>query len=275
MKRIKYMVAAVAAAIVLGCAAANAADAKSDAIESQWKAKHVAFIGDSITDKVHVGTKKNYWQYLDEMLGIVPHVYGINGDTYKGVIRQAEKLKAERGTDIDAVFVFLGTNDFNGGLPLGNWYEIKDDQAPIANGKTEIRKRRIAAKTLDTFRGRINIAMEYLKSNFPDAQIIVLTPIHRGFAKFSANNVQPDESFPNRIGLYIDDYVNVVKETATVWAVPVIDLNSICGIYPNLPAHAKFLHNQKTDLLHPNAAGHYRMAKAIAYQLLAFPADFK
>lgn len=268
------MVAAVAAAIVLGCAAANAADAKSDAIESQWKAKHVAFIGDSITDKVHVGTKKNYWQYLDEMLGIVPHVYGINGDTYKGVIRQAEKLKAERGTDIDAVFVFLGTNDFNGGLPLGNWYEIKDDQAPIANGKTEVRKRRIAAKTLDTFRGRINIAMEYLKSNFPDAQIIVLTPIHRGFAKFSANNVQPDESFPNRIGLYIDDYVNVVKETATVWAVPVIDLNSICGIYPNLPAHAKFLHNQKTDLLHPNAAGHYRMAKAIAYQLLAFPADF-
>ena len=30
MKRIKYMVAAVAAAIVLGCAAANAADVKPD-----------------------------------------------------------------------------------------------------------------------------------------------------------------------------------------------------------------------------------------------------
>ena len=37
--------------------------------KSQWKGKKVAFLGDSITDKSHVGTTKNYWQYLEEMLG--------------------------------------------------------------------------------------------------------------------------------------------------------------------------------------------------------------
>ena len=36
---------------------------------TQWKGRKVAFMGDSITDKAHVGTTKNYWQYLQEMLG--------------------------------------------------------------------------------------------------------------------------------------------------------------------------------------------------------------
>ena len=42
---------------------------------TQWKGRKVAFMGDSITDKAHVGTTKNYWQYLQEMLGLVPFVY--------------------------------------------------------------------------------------------------------------------------------------------------------------------------------------------------------
>ena len=41
----------------------------------------IAFLGDSITDERHVGTTKNYWQYLSEMLGIVPFVYGIKRRT--------------------------------------------------------------------------------------------------------------------------------------------------------------------------------------------------
>ncbi|MEI3105381.1 MAG: hypothetical protein V8T16_07230 [Parabacteroides merdae] len=31
----------------------------------------------SITDKIHVGTTKNYWQYLSEMLGLELLDYGI------------------------------------------------------------------------------------------------------------------------------------------------------------------------------------------------------
>ena len=50
---------------------------------TQWKGRKVAFMGDSITDKAHVGTTKNYWQYLQEMLGLVPFVYGINGQQWR------------------------------------------------------------------------------------------------------------------------------------------------------------------------------------------------
>lgn len=107
----------------------------------------------------------------------------------------------------------------------------------------------------DTFRGRINIAMSYLKANFPDKQVILLTPIHRGYARFGDNNIQPDESYPNSLGLYADAYVDAVKEAANVWAVPVIDLNSICGLYPNADSHARYFHDARSDRLHPNAEG--------------------
>ena len=108
----------------------------------------------------------------------------------------------------------------------------------------------------DTFRGRINIAMSYLKANFPDKQVILLTPIHRGYARFGDNNIQPDESYPNSLGLYADAYVDAVKEAANVWAVPVIDLNSICGLYPNADSHTRYFHDAQSDRLHPNSEGH-------------------
>ena len=74
-------------------------------VPNRWKGKKVAFLGDSITDKIHVGTTKNYWQYLSEMLGLEPFVYGINGHQWNGVLEQAGRLQAERGDDIDAILI--------------------------------------------------------------------------------------------------------------------------------------------------------------------------
>ena len=116
--------------------------------------------------------------------------------------------------------------------------------------------------------------MDFLKSNYPDQQIIILTPIHRGFAQFSDRNIQPEESFANAQGLFIDDYVNTLKEAASIWAVPLIDLYSISGLYPTQDSFSKYFVNVKTDRLHPNSAGNYRLAKTIQYQLLGFPSTF-
>lgn len=220
-----------------------------------------------------MGTTKNYWQFLEEILGISPRVYGINGDTFRGILKQAQKLKSDGADNIDAIIVFAGTNDYNGGVKLGEWYEYADAEAPIAGGKTQVRKRRTPSMDASAFRGRINAAMSFLKENFPEKPIILITPIHRGFAQFGPDNVQPDESFPNRIGLYADSYVDAVKEAGNIWAVPVIDLNSLCGLYPNAASHARFFHKKDTDLLHPNAKGHEKMARAIAYQLLGLSAE--
>ncbi len=243
-------------------------------MENQWQGKRVAFLGDSITDAIHVGTTKNYWQYLQEYLGVVPMVYGINGQQWAQILPQAEKLYSEKGMEVDAICIFAGTNDFNGAVPLGEWWQYAQAEANYC-GRVLTVRRRTPNMDPTTLRGRINIAMSYIKKTFPVQQVFLLTPIHRGFATFSDVNVQPDETFPNRIGLYIDEYVQVLKEAGTHWAVPVIDLNSVSGLYPLTPEHKRFFHLEDTDMLHPNAEGHRRIALAMMYQMLALPADFR
>ena len=242
-------------------------------IDSQWKDKKVAFLGDSITDRIHVGTKKNYWQFLEEKLGIVPLVYGINGNSWLNARLQAERLFSEHGTDVDAIFIFLGTNDYNGSVPPGDWYHYKMESAN-ANGANVTRLRRIFNTDTDTMRGRINTAMAYLKQNYPRQQIMLATPLHRAFACFSETNVQPDESFPNALGLYFDSYVAVVREAADVWSCPLVDLYRDSGLHPLTESHGQFFHDPETDRLHPGTAGHERLADTIMYRMLSLPAAF-
>lgn len=247
---------------------------ETEVVKNQWKGKRVVFLGDSITDKQHVGTAKCYWEYLAELLGLEAFSYGINGNQMDGLLAQAERLYREQADDVDAIIIFGGTNDYNGGVPLGEWYEEVWRNVPLPDGKVGSRRYRKPSMDAETFRGRINRLMDYLKTHFPTKQIIVLTPLHRGFAQFSAGNVQPEEAYPNRIGIYVDEYVQALKEAGNVWAVPVIDLNSISGLYPMNDAQVGYFHRADTDRLHPNAEGHRRMALALMYQLLAFPASF-
>lgn len=247
----------------------------TERVDSQWKGKKVAFLGDSITDKKRIGTKKCYWEFLSELLGLEAYSYGVNGNQMNGLLNQAKQLHEDHGNDIDAIFVFAGTNDYNAGIPIGSWFEEIKRDAPIPDNKVEERTYRKTVMDETTFCGRINILMNYLKTNFPKQQIILMTPLHRGFAQFSINNVQPEEAFSNSIGLFIDDYVQTIKQAGNFWAVPVIDLNSLSGLYPMNDSNVQYFSNKDTDRLHPNIEGHERMAKTIMYQMLALPSSFK
>lgn len=242
-------------------------------LNSQWKGKRVAFLGDSMTDKRRIGTTYVYWEYLNELLGIESFVYGISGNQWNHIYKQAEKLQAEKETNLDAILLFAGTNDYMHGTPIGEFFTETTKQTNF-NGKEVTRKYRTPILNDSTFCGRINKAMSYLKNNFPQQQIVIMTPIHRGYAKFNDKNVQPDENFCNEQGLYLDAYVEVLKQAASYWAVPLIDLYSTSGLFPMAESHLQYFHDKKTDQLHPNALGDYRLAKTIQYQLLALPSGF-
>lgn len=242
-------------------------------LNSQWQGKRVAFLGDSMTDEHRIGTTCIYWEYLGELLGIKPFVYGINGAQWDGIYKQALKLHQERGTNVDAILIFGGTNDYNRGIPIGKFFSETTKQTNF-NGNLVTRKYRSPIINDSTFCGRINKVMSYLKNNFPQQQIILMTPIHRGFAKFSEKNVQPDENYCNGQGLYLDAYIHALKQAASYWAVPLIDLHSISGLFPLADSQVQYFHNSETDRLHPNAVGDYRLAKTIQYQLLALPSTF-
>ena len=248
--------------------------AAKPAIESAWKGKKVAFLGDSITDRCHVGTTANYWDYLPRALGIDAYVYGVNGNRMCDLLAQAKKVMLDFHWYVDAIFVWAGTNDFNGSVPRGEWYDVAEEETPRSGGPAKLLRRRPSMDE-KTFRGRINRLLSYLKHSFPDQQIVLVTAIHRGSATFGPKNIQPDESFPNLLGLYIDDYNDDIRAAGRMWSVPVLDLYERSGLLPTEPSHVRYFHDAKTDMLHPNANGHERIARTMAYWMLTIPPDFK
>lgn len=244
-----------------------------------WQGKRVAYFGDSITDPRNDGSKIKYWGFLEQWLGITPYVYGVSGRQWNDIPRQAGKLKQEHGDDFDAIMIFIGTNDYNNAVPIGRWYDERMELVEYAHRykkRMENRMRRVPVMDENTYRGRINIALDTLKKMFPKKQIILLTPIHRGGFYRSDTNWQITEDYANRCGEYLDVYVQSVKEAGNIWAVPVIDMNALSGLYPMTEAHGQYFKDGKTDRLHPNDEGHKRMARTLMYQLLTLPCgDFQ
>lgn len=244
-------------------------------MQHPWQGKRVAYFGDSITDPRNSGSKTKYWGFLEQWLGITPYVYGVSGRQWNDIPRQADKLKAEHGEDFDAILIFIGTNDFNAAVPVGEWFTETEDSVIAAVHRPAakvLRRHRHPSMDKNTLRGRINIAMTKLKQMYPMKQIVLMTPIHRAyFTTGSNNNIQPDETYQNECGEYFDHYVESIKEAGDIWAVPVINLHSLSGLYPVIDEGADLFAKKDTDRLHPNDLGHERMAKTIMYQLAALP----
>lgn len=239
-----------------------------------WKGKRVAYFGDSITDPRNSGSKKKYWGFLQDWLGIQTYVYGRSGRMWNDVKRQANLLQEEHGDSVDAILIFMGTNDYNTGIPIGEWFTEQEEQvmAGIHEQKHLVdRRHRYPVMSDSTYRGRINKALDYVKRMYPRKQIVLLTPIHR--AEFYANekNWQPREDYTNKCGEYLDAYVESVKEAGNLWAVPVIDLNALSGLYPLMDEMAQYFKSAENDRLHPNDEGHRRMALTLMCQLATMP----
>jgi len=253
-------------------------DKKDDSknwIQHPWQGKRVGFIGDSLTDPNSYGNKiKKYWSFLQEWLDIEPYVYGVSGRQWDNVPAQAKQLYDDHDHDVDAILVFMGTNDFNHGVPVGEWFSESVEQVMAARGepkKMVDRKRRTLIMDENTYRGRINIGIGQLKKLFPDKQIVLLTPLHRSLADFGEKNVQPDESYQNRCGEYVDTYVREIKEAGNIWGIPVIDLNAVTGMNPMVEEQVMYFYDSVYDRLHPNTKGQERIARTLFYQLILYP----
>lgn len=246
-------------------------------VEHPWQGKRVAYLGDSITDPRVKASKKKYWGFLNDWLQMEPYVYGVSGRQWDDVPRQARQCWAEHGDSVDAIIVFIGTNDFNAGVPLGEWYNENEEEvmAGIHEPKHLVRRlRRTPAMDSSTYRGRINIALDCLKRLYPTKQIVVLTPLHRAGFYANDSNWQPTEEYANRCGEYFSAYVEASKEAADVWALPVIDWSATSGLFPLMDEHVQYFNRGTDDRLHPNDKGHERMARTLMYQLLTLPCTF-
>lgn len=248
--------------------------AQDSVFSHPWQGKRVALIGDSISDPGlgQYNGLKQYWSYLQDWLELDIYNYAISGREWDDVPRQVGELQKEHGQDVDAILILMGTNDYNMGIPTGQWFTEVEEQVLAGTDMREpaimqLRKRRIPVMEDSTLKGRINIAMKRIKEAYPRCTVVLMTPLHRGWFRVSEGNVQPEESYQNRVGEYLDAYVDAIKEAGNIWSVNVVDLHAVSNMHPLFSQ--EFYYSAENDHLHPGKEGSIRLASVLYYQLLS------
>ena len=207
------------------------------------KGLKVNFLGDSITEGHGTSSlNKRFTDLLASRDGIVARNYGIGGTR---IAKQTAPSACARhdlhfigrveqmDSDCDVVLVFGGTNDYgHGDAPLGNMTD-----------RTEL-----------TFYGALHVLYTTLINKYPEAKIVIMTPIHREI------EVQPKWENGGLVTRSLKQYVDAIREVAEFYSLPVLDTYACYGIQPCVPImKEKFV----PDGLHPNDAGHVILADKI------------
>lgn len=205
----------------------------------ELKGKRVLFLGDSITEGVGTSCEAaRYTTVLKEKAGLAAIInHGISGtrlarqqhvsqeSLYWDTNAFTERY-SKMEDDADIVVVFGGTNDYgHGDAPFGN-----DDD-----------------RTIDTYCGAVHCLMQGLIEKYPAATIVFMTPLHRqGDRMPNASNNLP-----------LKPYIDVIRNTAEQYSIPVLDLFATSGIQPDIQAQRELY---CPDGLHPNDLGNEKIA---------------
>lgn len=209
----------------------------------ELKGTKINFLGDSITEGAGTSSHdKMFTMLIEREYGAICQNYGIGGTriarqktpTEEKWDRDFVSRVPEMDADADIVVVFGGTNDFgHGDAPIGTM----SDRTPY------------------TFYGALHCLYTALIEKYPDVPIVVLTPLHR-----ITEDIPTGDNKPAPVGT-LKEYVNIIREVAEYYSLPVLDLFKESGLQPKIPViQQKYV----PDGLHPNDAGNEILAHKIA-----------
>ena len=210
-----------------------------------WHDKSFVCIGDSIT--AGSGTTKTYWEFLNEFLNpLSMKAMGVSGSCVSATsdYGTSNSPLINRYTSIpdsDVITIYMGTNDYGHETPLGTI----DDKGDIS------------------FYGALNTIIPGILAAHPNSRLIWITPTHRYGRGTSGilGTAFTYDYIPNGRGHNLKDYVDAIKAVCERHSVAVIDLFNISGIDPSISeVRSKYM----PDGLHPNEAGHEKIASIIA-----------
>ena len=215
----------------------------------ELKNKKILFLGDSITEGVGASsTEKCYVSVFGKLSGAEVKNYGIGGTRIAKQSKISLSEESDRDfmsrvdemdSEADVVVVFGGTNDFGHGDSTIGDFSSRDEC---------------------TFYGALHILCTSLINKYPKADIIFMTPLHR---------VSEDDDV-NEIGLkreaLLSGYVDIIKEVAGYYSLPVLDLFNTSGIQPKVDIIREIY---MPDGLHPSDAGAEKIAKRLYNFLLS------
>ena len=213
----------------------------------ELKGTKINFLGDSITEGAGTSSHdKMFTMLIEREYGAICQNYGIGGTRIARQKNASAEEKFDRDfvsrvpemdADADIVVVFGGTNDFgHGDAPIGTM----SDRTPY------------------TFYGALHCLYTALIEKYHDVPIVVLTPLHR-----ITEDIPTGDNKPAPVGT-LKEYVNIIREVAEYYSLPVLDLFKESGLQPKIPIiQQKYV----PDGLHPNDAGNEILAHKIAHFL--------
>ncbi|WP_457801885.1 SGNH/GDSL hydrolase family protein [Limosilactobacillus reuteri] len=221
----------------------NSADLASQPFINQ----KVTCLGDSITSGGQTdngGMAISYVDYLETLIGTKPTNAGVSGSHITksaagrtdSFVERVESIKNQ-----DAITIYGGVNDFLFDSPLGT---MTDE-----------------ATTQTTFYGALKYLVTRLTFNNPDAKLLFITPMKAD--KYGGTYDVNGNVRKNSVNATEEDYVNAIKEVASYYSIPVLDLFHDGNLNPYIPAQ----NTMTVDGLHPNEKGAQRLAKTIAHAI--------
>ncbi len=208
----------------------------------------INFLGDSITEGVGASCNDTiYHAVLKKEAGLAEaRNYGISAtrfalqkgtasrpkDDYVDVNSFCERFD-KMSDDADAVVVFGGTNDYgHGDAAIGTFSD----------------------RTPETFYGACHYLFSGLIKKYLGKTIVIMTPLHR----IDETKI-PETKEPGDYGV-LKDYVNIIREVAEYYSLPVLDLFATSGLQPEI---SKIQEKYLPDGLHPNDNGNAVIAQKL------------
>lgn len=180
--------------------------------EVEWVA-----LGDSITylndhpDETGDRITKGYMTLVTEHLPHITYINrGFNGWKSVDIARRFGELDVPPA---DVYTVFLGTNDWWHGVPVGTFEDYKENRGP------------------ETVYGAFRVITDNLRTLNPSAEIILITPMQRGdFVYINNPHNNAYGSYREKNGQMLSDVVDAVKAIGGYEDLKVIDLYNDSGI---------------------------------------------
>ncbi|MGY4384510.1 lysophospholipase L1-like esterase [Pedobacter sp. UYP24] len=168
-------------------------------------------IGDSITylnDHANETGNRVVKGYLtrtkEKMPELIYYNQGHNGWTSVGIAKEFDKLGVQKG---DVYTVFLGTNDWWSGIPLGTLNDYKDDLGTA------------------TVYGAFRVIVNKIKNINPTAKIILITPMQRSdFVYLNDKNNTAWGSYKDKNGQSLASFADAVINIAKTEHFSIVDL---------------------------------------------------
>ena len=198
-------------------------------LTSPYSGKVANFLGDSITALNTVNAIKPYHAWVAELLGVSVNNYGLNGSSFADNNSSAKTFceRFQSMADADLVVVAGGVNDTLHGSTLGA----------------------IGDSTTATVYGALDVLCKGLRTKYPVADIVFLTPTE----------------WVNTKELSVAEVADAVVSVCKKYAIPVYDNRIFSGIYPTQSANKNLY---LSDTIHWNDTAHEKVGREISSFLL-------